>query len=168
MGKSVLVPAITRRAEIQEKFRELFYTDDLMYYSGSIGTFLPEIHEESDGSVYDWAIVDGSGKLLGYIAYSVDWYNSRADSFGLISFDKGNPLIGQGVYEVFRLLIDQYKIRKIEWRMVGGNPVEHTYDHFCEHFGGIKHVLKEEFKDRLGVWHDEVIYEIFPNRENEE
>jgi hypothetical protein len=48
--------------------------------------------------------------------------------------------------------------------MVGGNPVERSYDRFCNKYGGTKHVLKDAMKDECGNYHDDIIYEIvFPN-----
>lgn len=57
-------------------------------------------------------------------------------------------------------LLDDYKLHRIEWRMIGGNPVERSYDKFCNKFGGTKHVLRDAIKDKYGKYHDDIIYEI--------
>ena len=46
------------------------------------------------------------------------------------------------------------------WRMVGGNPVEKHYDRFCDRYNGKKFVLTDAIKDRYGIYHTDVIYEI--------
>lgn len=56
--------------------------------------------------------------------------------------------------------INVYKLHRIEWRMVGGNPVERSYYRFCKKFNGSKHILKDAVKDRYGNYHDDIIYEI--------
>ena len=44
--------------------------------------------------------------------------------------------------------------------MIGGNPVERSYDKFCERHNGTKHVLKDALKDAEGNYRDSIIYEI--------
>lgn len=36
---------------------------------------------------------------------------------------------------------------RVEWRMVGGNPVERSYDKFCKMHNGTKHILKDALGD---------------------
>lgn len=57
-------------------------------------------------------------------------------------------------------LINKFKLHRIEWYMVSGNPVERHYDKFCEKYNGGKIVLRDTFKDRLGKYHDSITYEI--------
>jgi hypothetical protein len=52
------------------------------------------------------------------------------------------------------------KHRRIEWRMIGGNPVQRHYDHFIKHFHGSRVVLHDVCKDGEGKYRDEYIYEI--------
>ena len=52
------------------------------------------------------------------------------------------------------------QLHKIEWRMVGGNPVEKHYDKFCFKHNGKKHILKDSIKDADGNYRDDIIYEI--------
>lgn len=94
------------------------------------------------------------------LIYGIDWYSSQAYRFGLMSFDKGNPLIGRALFEIMENLINKLKLHRIEWGMVSGNPVERHYDKFCEKYNGRKIVLRDTLKDRLGEYHDSIIYEI--------
>ena len=77
-----------------------------------------------------------------------------------MSFDRWNPLIGQALFEIMNTLINKFKLHRIEWYMVSGNPVERHYDKFCEKYNGGKIVLRDTFKDRLGKYHDSITYEI--------
>lgn len=161
----MLIPAIIKKTEIEEGFKRLYYTDEMFYYMGCMYSGPTNISDTSDGNLFEWAIVDENEKVIGYIGYSIDWYSSNASSFGLISFDKNNPLVGIELRNVFNKLINEYKMRRIEWRMVGGNPVERHYDRFCKKYNGNKVVLHNVIKDKKGNFHDDVIYEIFPNKE---
>ena len=156
----MLIPAILKKQEIENAFRKYYYSDEMMFETGSLDNWLSEISENPSGSRYQYAIVDNKAKLIGYIDYTIDWYSSCAHNFGLISFDKGNILIGKAVKEIMDKLINEYHLHRIEWRMIGGNPVERSYDRFCFSNGGTKHILKDVFKDKYGKYHDDIIYEI--------
>ena len=156
----MLIPAILKKQEIENAFRKYYYSDEMMFETGSLDNWLPEISENPNGGRYQYAIVDNQAKLIGYIDYTIDWYSSCAHRFGLISFDKGNILIGKALKEIMDKLINEYHLHRIEWRMIGGNPVERSYDRFCFSNGGTKHILKDVFKDKYGKYHDDIIYEI--------
>lgn len=154
----MLIPAILKKKEIEEHFKCYFYSDDMMYETGNLDNWIPGITEDN-GSV-QYAIVDKDGKLLGYFGYYIDWYSSSASQFGLFSFDRGNRIIGIDILKEMRKLIHKYKLHRIEWRMIGGNPVEKHYDRFCTKYHGRKILLHDAVKDRNGKYHDDVIYEI--------
>lgn len=156
----ILVPAISRKDEIIENFRRYFYTDDMMYETGGMYNWLPDISDKPEDGRFQFAIVNSEDKLLGYLGYTIDWYSSCAHSFGIMSFDRGNPIVGRDLFKELEKMINDYHLHRIEWRMVGGNPVEKSYNRFCAKYGGTKHVLKDSFKDKLGKYHDDIIYEI--------
>lgn len=160
----MLIPAILKKEEIEEHFKRYFYSDDMMYETGNLDNWIPGITEDN-GSV-QYAIVDEDGKLLGYFGYYIDWYTSSASRFGLFSFDRGNRIIGIDILKEMRKLIHKYKLHRIEWRMIGGNPVEKHYDRFCEKYRGRKIILHDATKDRYGKYHDDIIYEIINDERN--
>lgn len=160
----MLVPAILYKEEICKRFAQYIYTEDMINYTGYLGHSLPTIEENNDGSLYQYAITE-NGKLIGYFTYSIDWYTFCAHCFGLFSFDRNNKTIGFDVYRQLRKIIKDYRIHRLEWRMVGGNPVEKHYDRFCEKYHGKKFVLTDAIKDRYGKYHDDIIYEIIFGQE---
>lgn len=156
----MLLPAILYKSDIISGFQKKFYTEDMLFETGSLDNWIPDIVDEPDAGTHQFAIVDSNKKLVGYLCYSIDWYTSCASRFALMSFDKGNLTVGTAVYTTMKKLIYEYKLHRIEFRMVGGNPVERHYDKICSHFKGTKHILKDAIKDRYGHYHDDVIYEI--------
>ena len=134
----------------------------MMFYTGWIGFDPPEISLNSNGANYKYAILD-KGEVVGYFTYVIDWYSSQARCFGLYSFSKGNKRIGIDVYRELKKIINEYKIHRIEWTMVGGNPVEKHYDKFCRRYNGNKFILTDAIKDHYGNYHNNVIYEIVFN-----
>ena len=154
----MLIPAILKKQEIENAFKKYYYSDEMMFETGSLDNWLPEISENPDGSRYQYAIVDNNKKLIGYLTYAVDWYSSKAYNFGLFSFDRGNPLVGKEVFEKLEELVST--LHRVEWRAVGGNTACRGYDSFIKRHNGRKHILKDCIKDRNGNYHDDIIYEI--------
>lgn len=165
----MLIPAILKKEEIQNGFRKYYYTDDMMYETGYMGSnWIPEIPNmpnDSDWCNYQYASVDNKDNVIGYFGYRIDWYSSIAYNFGMMSFDRGNIIFGKDVHTELLKLINEYKLHKIEWRMVSGNPAERGYDRFCKKFNGNKHIIKDVFKDKQGNYRHNIIYEIF-NKED--
>lgn len=160
----MLKPAILFKEEIENNFKKYYYSDDMMYETGGLGNWLPDIQEEPEYGKFQYAIVDSNEKLLGYLDYFIDWYSSCAHRFRLISFDRGNPIVGRDLFNEMKKLLDDYKLHRIEWRMIGGNPAERSYDRFCKKHNGTKHILKDVIKDKYGKYHDDIIYEIINDK----
>lgn len=155
----MLKPAILYKEEIAKQFMNYFYTIDMFYETGGMETWIPDISSNLDGR-YQWAIVDKEHKLIGYLDYHIDFYSSCMSRFGLISFDRGNQIIGKAVFNEIERCIKEYHLHRVEWRMIGGNPAERGYDSFLKRHHGTKHILKDAVKDQYGNYHDDVIYEI--------
>ena len=156
----MLIPAIVKKDEIKEKIASLYYTEDMTYLAGYRCNWMPNIQDCPDESTFQFAIVNDNLELLGYLGYTIDWYSLSAFGFVIISFDKGNILVGEALFTELEKIIKEYKIHRIEWRMISGNPAERAYDKFLEKYHGTKHILKDVFKDQRGNYHDDIIYEI--------
>lgn len=161
----MLVPAILYKDEINKQSARMIYDDELFLYTGS--TFPHGINksEEPHDGVMQYAIVSDD-KLVGYFTYRLNVYTRCADWFGLIAFEKNNRTIGIDVMRELKRLINDYHIHRIEWRMIGGNPVEKHYDRFCQKYNGKKFVLTDAVRDKYGNYHNDMIYEII-FKENE-
>lgn len=154
----MLVPAILYKEQIKTEFQKRFYTMDMVYETGCNSQWCPDISDEPEEGVFEYAIINGRGKLIGYLSYQVDYYSSNAYNFGLMSFDRGNPIIGKALFEKMEELVST--MHRVEWRMIGGNPVERHYDRFCAKYGGAKYILHDSVRDKNGKYHDNVVYEI--------
>lgn len=155
----MLKPAICYKTEIEDALKEYFYTDDMMYYQGCLESHLLNIADKNREGHYQYAVVDASGNLIGYIAYMLDYYSSSAYSFGAFSFDRGNPIMGRELYAILEHLINS--LHRVEFRAVSGNPATRGYDSFLKRHTDIgkKYVLRDVFKDANGNYHGSYIYE---------
>ena len=153
----MLVPAILYKEDIIKEFQKLYYTDDMLFETGCLEQWCPNISDMPKEGRFDYAITN-ENKLIGYLSYQIDYYTSKAYNFGLMSFDRGNPIIGKDLFEKLKELVST--MHRVEWRMVGGNPVEKHYDKFCKKYNGNKHILKDSIKDKNVKYRDDIIYEI--------
>lgn len=152
----MLKPAILYKEAIENEFNKQLYTQDFFYYTGYDGaTYIPDI--KRDDFVFQYAIVD-KDELIGYFSYSLNTISDTINNFGLYSFDRGNPIIGRDVIRKMKELVNSH--HRIEWHMVGGNPVKRHYDSFCRRYGGNVVKLHESVKTPSGEYADEYIYEI--------
>lgn len=154
----MLVPAVLYREQIENEIKKYFYTEDMLFVSGCLNNWIPNISNCPNENTFQYAIVNNDSKLIGYLGYTIDWYSLKAYNFGAISFDRGNPIIGQDLFSKIKELYNRF--HKIEWRMIAGNPAERNYDHICDMFNGSKYFLKDSIKDKDGNYRDDIIYEI--------
>lgn len=152
-------PAICYKGEIEKALAEYFYSDDMMFYQGCLDSRLLSVSDISDNGNFQFAILDDDEKLIGYIAYWVDYYDSCACGVGAFSFDRGNIIMGMEMFNILEGLIKT--MHRVEFRAVSGNPAIRGYDHFLEKHKDIgkKHILTDVFKDKSGNYRDSYIYE---------
>ena len=104
----MLVPAILYREQIQEEFQKYYYTIDMMYYTGCLENWSPNIEKNPYDQIHQYAIIGNDNKLIGYLSFRIDWYCSRIYDFGLFSFDRGNALVGKAVFEKLDELVNKF------------------------------------------------------------
>jgi hypothetical protein len=156
----LLKPALLYTEQIIKKFTEQLYTTDYFYYCGyPCGNNLPKI--EANPDLYQYAVVDKNNNVIGFFTYRIDDYTDSVKDFGLFSFDKGNSIV---VRDVLRKLEELVKIHhRIEWGVIGTNPVKRHYDKFCKKYNGYIHQWHEASRDECGKYIDSYTYEIVQN-----
>lgn len=153
----MLKPAILYKDQITRKLQEIVYSDDFFYYSGIAHDHdIPDVKLQNN--MYYWAVVDSKDNVIGCIIYRIHIPTDCAYSFGIISFDKGNILLPLDLVRLLTKLIHRH--HRVEWRMIGNNPVKPHYDKFCMKYGGRILHLKDASVDLDGNYVDDYIYEI--------
>ena len=161
----MLVPALLYKQEIEQYFMEHLYDYNMFLYNGYAHcNSLPKI--ESAENIYQFAIVDKKDKdnpLKGYFSYRIDLLTDCVYNFGLFSFcDKNSSIIG---IDVYKELVRLHKIHhRIEWRVIGNNPVIKHYDSFCKRLKGNRVHLHDVVKDNNNNYQDEYLYEIIKDK----
>ena len=160
----MLVPAVLYKDKIEDLSKKKMYDDYMFFDSGDVRPSSISVQrDQKDGNAsrFEYAILDNDGMLVGWFRYYINWYNRQLYLAGLMNLtDTAKPVIGFDLYKEVERAICKYKIHRIEFRMIGGNPVQKSYDKVCAKLNGTRHVLKDVFKDRFGEYHDEYIYEV--------
>ena len=138
------------------------YTDSSFYYGDGLGQNYIRVQNDDDyEELFQYAIINEYNDLIGFFRYRIHWYNSCASCFGLMNLtNKPNGIIGLDVRRELEKIINEYKIHRIEFRMISGNPVEKHYKRFVDKYHGRAIILKDVIKDKYGIYHDDIIYEI--------
>ena len=161
----MLIPAIMYKDEIERRSKSLCYSDEAFYYGDGLGQNYIQVQMDDDyGELFQYAIIDESNDLIGYFRYRIHWYNSCAHCFGLVNLSgKPNAIIGLDINKELEKIIHEYKVHRVEFRMISGNPVEKHYRRFVNKYHGRVVILKDALKDRYGKYHDDLTFEIIFN-----
>lgn len=170
----MLVPAICYREELTKKFNEVRYSEKTTWFNGCIENGPFQISDEPSEGRFQYAIVEKEltldcqeiTKVVGYLGFYVGFYDCGVWGIGLISFDdKPNVTITNAVREMIKIF-KNYRLHRIEFRAIGGNPAVKKYDKILElanksgNYAIQKITLHDVFKDRSGLYRDSYIYEL--------
>lgn len=64
----MLVPAVLYKEQITKEFQKLYYTEDMLFETGCLEQWRPEIEDIPSAGRFDYAIVSGN-KLIGFLSY---------------------------------------------------------------------------------------------------
>lgn len=161
----MLESAAKHKDELMCRFADLQYSEDYFYYNGwDCASLLPNLEPREDRYQYAITAKDGA-EVIGFFAYGIDPHTDTVKNFGLLSFQKGNPLVGATVLHKMEDL--QKEHYRLEWAVIDGNPVKRIYDRFCEKHRGYIHQMHDGTKDLQGQYRDVFLYEIVRGRQNE-
>ena len=156
----MLVPALMYKEEIEKFFAEHLYDDSMFFYNGYAHcNTIAEIKPMEN--VYQFAIINSNKEIVGYFSYRIDNLTDTVYNFGLYSF-KQNNIIGITVFNELNRLLKIH--HRLEWRVIGGNPVKRHYDSFCKKFKGHRVHYHDIVKDCCNQYHDEYVYEILRDK----
>lgn len=156
----MLQPAQLYEDELQEENIKAWYKPENIFWNGGPGDSTINIPDNSHES-HCFVSVDKEDKIIGYIAYCVDWSAMSADRFGMISYRKGNIEFVRDLCRVIRDLFEVYHMNRVAWICYADNPAIRGYRNFIKRHGGRECGYKRQ-ATRLqdGKLHDVVEFEI--------
>ena len=105
--------------------------------------------------------VDKNDRVIGYITYAVNWNAMSADSFGAISYDRGNIEFARDLYTAICDIFEKYHMNRMSWWCFADNPAIRGYRNFIKKHGGREcGYLRQYSRLQDGKLHDSVLFAI--------
>lgn len=156
----MLKPAQLYKEKLLEENTRAWYKPENIFWNGSAGDYAINLPDNN----YDsrcFVSVDGSGNVIGYIEYSVDWAAMSASRFAAISYRKGSVEFGKDVYTAICDLFRKYNMNRIQWCAYADNPAIRAYRNFVRRYGGREcGYYRQNARLQDGKLHDSVVFEI--------
>lgn len=149
--------------EIRLKMFDTWYDEKYKFYHSSVYHDVYAL----EGNNGDWdsrqfVSLDASGRVIGLIGYGIDRTTEIANGFGAINFSDNSITFGMDLARVIDDVFCKFNMKKLEFSVVIGNPIEKSYDKMVSKYGGrIVGVLKQHFKLVDNKYYDNKMYEIF-------
>lgn len=159
-----LVPAITYKDQIEKYIRSIYYSDKSYLMSGFNHSFNEIISDDRDGTLFQWAILNNSNQLMGFVSYQIDWYDSILKKLKLLSFVEGNICIRYAMNAIVDK-INRYNLHKMTFYSIDADPMLHKYINFVTNNNGTISIFKDDFKDIYGTYHDLYRFDIMLGKE---
>lgn len=156
----MLIPAIKYREQLNEKFVDLLYSEEMYCFSGCNRSEPYEVcRAESDVMypIYEYAIINKSNELVGYVKYCIDISTDAASIMGVISFSENDLTVAIDVYKLFKQLTEH---RRLEWKAIEGCKAIQAYISLCKKYKGMYFRHYDVFKDASGNFRDSYEFEI--------
>ncbi len=161
--KSMLDLAHKYEDEIRVKMFDTWYDTKYKFYHSSVYHDIYSL----DGNNGDWdsrqfVSLNSFGNILGLIGYGIDRTTEIANGFGAINFSDDKFTFGLDLGKVIDDIFCKFNMRKLEFSVVVGNPIEKSYDKMVVKYGGqVAGILKAHYKLVDNNYYDEKMYEIF-------
>ena len=155
----MLEPALIYANALKEKFARIAYDPHYMFAEGGYtDEYKPS---DSNWSKHEFVSTNSSGVINGYIKYSVYQKDRTASGLYIVNFTNdlsfGGDLL-QAIDDIFC----KYGLRKLNYSVYIGNPIEDTYNKLTLKYGGyIVGVQKKHTRLLDGEFYDFKIYELF-------
>lgn len=157
----MLKPAIVAENRINSMFADLiWFTEKGNYFNAYRANCLLDINN-NNATMHQFVSVDTDYTILGYMEYNIDYYTSVVSDIRIVSFET-TATFGRDLMQMIDDIFTKYNINKIEFEMVGGNPVERHYRKFIDVYHGREiGVYKQSIRFPNGEYHDSVMFEMF-------
>ena len=149
--------------EIKNKMLNIWYDEKYMFYFSSAGRHFwsnPDSSGEYDNRHF--VSLNSNGEVIGLIDYHIDHECNMATWFGAINFSDNKAMFSVDLAQVIDDIFCKFNMRKLEFAVICGNPIEKNYDKMVKKYGGtITGIKHKHVKLMDGNYYDHKDYEIF-------
>lgn len=150
--------AMSHGEELNKKMRKSFFDDKYKWYHGQYYSDIAFDNNTYNGHQY--VSLNKRGEVIGYIMYKVDRISEIAYDFQAVNFSKDALIFGADLKRVIREAFEKFQFQKIEFQVVCGNPIEHSYDKLIHNFKGRVVGIMLGHTKIDGIYYDMKLYEI--------
>ena len=155
----MLEPAIKYKEQLKQAFYNTWFKEKYKFYHNE--AYYNELTIYEDTWNYNQFVSVVDGKVIGYISYQILRNEYYAQNLAIINFTDNSIAFGRDLKIALQDIFETYKLRKLKFSVVIGNPIEKSYDKMIKNYGGrIVGVYKENCKLIDGLYYDTKIYEI--------
>lgn len=160
-GGKLLDVAIRHEEEVKEKMNNIWFQDKYKYWNFS--TYFEKYKiDDTTWNKHQFVSLDSSGKVIGYIGYNVYRETYDCNGLSIINFTDNIVTFGIDLGQVLTDIFEKFKFRKLNFKVVVGNPIEKSYDQMIEKYNGrIVGIKRKDAKLIDGEYYDVKLYEIF-------
>ena len=106
--------------------------------------------------------VDSEGNVIGFFQINLDRDTFNLYGLRILNFSDNKVLFAKDLKNFIMKMVEREDIRKINFEVVIGNPIEKSYDKMMKKYGGrIVGIREKEVKLFDGKIYDLKMYEIF-------
>lgn len=150
--------------EIRNLMLDTWYDEKYMFYHSSVYHTPYENPSNRDGDWNSRAFVslNSQHKIIGFICYEINREWDLVSGFAAINFSDNKVTFGKDLIQVIDDIFCKFNMRKLEFFVVVGNPIEKNYDKMIAQYNGrITGIRHKHVKLMDGNYYDYKSYEIF-------
>lgn len=153
--------AINHTEELRAHFRDVWFEDKYKFWNN--GNYYEEFEiRDSTWTNHQFVSLDTTGKIIGYIGYTIDRSCDFVCGLNIINFSDNMAVFGMDSGKALKDIFEKFKFRKLCFDVVVGNPIEKTYDRMIAKYGGrVVGVQKGQIRLIDNQFYDLKMYEIF-------
>ncbi|WP_313578580.1 hypothetical protein [Lacrimispora sp.] len=152
--------ALNHEEELKKKFRSTWFSEKYKYWTFT--NYSDELQiAESTWVHHQFASLDSTGEVIGYIGYDIDRASDLVYGLNIINFTDKKVIFGIDVGNVLRDIFEKFNFRKLTFSVAVGNPIESSYDRMIGKYNGrIVGIQKKQVRLIDGQFYDRKLYEI--------
>lgn len=152
--------------EIKQLMMETWYNPNYMFFHSAPYRDIFQLPKtDGDWNYRGFVSLDNNHQIIGYISYTINRTHDLVSNIAIINFSdlqKDKITFGRDVVKVVDDIFCKFNLRKIEFYVLIGNPIEKTYDRLVKRYGGnITGIKHKSIKLLDGNYYDQKEYEIF-------
>lgn len=148
-------------AELRKLMYDTWYDEKYMYYYICYRSPY-SCPNDGDWNKRQFVSLNSKGEIIGFIHYDIDREYDYIECLGAINFTDNKVTFGRDLAQVLDDIFCKFNMRKLNFYVIVGNPIEKTYDKMITKYNGrIVGIKKQHAKLMDNQFHDLKLYEIF-------